>query len=90
MTTNRNAFDALEKIPAGAELSDGDVLDIEVLERAVRVHLLVKRSVKHLFLIARRETAQSASSEQIRELIESLVIGPLLNRPAGEPDTAHP
>ncbi|MFZ2305922.1 MAG: dCTP deaminase [Rhodoferax sp.] len=69
------------------ELLGANVLDIEVLERAVRVHLLVKRSVKHLFLIARRLTAQSASSEQIRALLEDLVIEPLILRPASELET---
>lgn len=70
-------------------LCDADVLEVEILERAVRIHLLVGRSVRHLGLITRRKTAQTASSEQIRELLEDFVIRPLLEPRHATPDQEH-
>lgn len=55
-----------------------DVLRTEVLERAIRLLFLVKRSTRHLSVTFRTDTAQNASANQIQELLEHLVIRPLL------------
>jgi dCTP deaminase len=56
-----------------------EILRTEVLERAIRLLYLVKRSTRHLSITLRTETAQTVSALQIQTLLEHHVIAPLLN-----------
>ena len=63
-----------------------ELLAAEVLERAVRIDLLVKQSTKQLAISFRKDTAQLAAAIQIRQLVESLVLVPLLDIFASDGD----
>lgn len=56
-----------------------EILAAEVLERAVRIELLVQLATRQLAMSFRRDTAQSAAAEQIRHLLRVLVLEPLLD-----------
>jgi dCTP deaminase len=54
------------------------ILAAEVLERTIRIELLVRLATRQLAMSFRRDTAQSAAAEQIRHLLTTLVLEPLL------------
>lgn len=56
-----------------------DVLAAEVLERAIRIGLLVKLSTRRLAISFQKDTAQIAAANQIHGLLKKLVIGPIID-----------
>lgn len=55
-----------------------EILAAEVLERAVRITLLVRLSTRRISVSFQKDTAQLAAAKQIQHLLEELIIEPLM------------